>query len=106
MSVEPSHATVEQDGRLLAEATLRPGADQNTVHADLHVEEGHLPVGTRARLVDAVLDEPAAEPGTRLEAPLPAGDGEMLDRLRQRCDDVDSRSAGASILASGDVPRR
>jgi hypothetical protein len=29
---------------------------------------------------------------------LPAGDGEILDRLRERCDDLQTRSAGASCL--------
>jgi hypothetical protein len=32
---------------------------------------------------------------------LPAGDGEILDRLRERCDDLQTRSAGASCLATG-----
>ena len=103
MSENAQHVAIEEDGRVLAEATLRREANQKTVHADLHVEAGHLPVGTRARLVDAVLDQPAAEAGTRLEATLPAGDGEILGRLRERCDDLEARSAGASTLASGDV---
>ena len=95
------HITIEEDGRILAEATVHSDPEHQAVHADLHVEAGHLPIGTRARLVDAVLDQSAA--GTHLDATLPAGDGEILDRLRERCDDVQARSAGASTLASATV---
>src|SRR3954447_11975349 len=102
MSNDPQHIVVEEDGRVLGQATIRPDADQHTMHADIHVEAGHLPVGARTRLVDAVLDQPAAEAGTRLEATVPAGESEILDRLRERCDDLEARAAGASILATGD----
>ena len=103
MSSKPEHITVEEDGRVLAEATVQSDDEHRSVHADLHVEAGHLPVGTRTRLVDAVLDQ-ATAPGTHLDATLPAGDGEILDRLRERCDDVQARSAGASTLATATVP--
>lgn len=96
--------TIEDNGRLLAQATLRINTETHSVHADLHVESGHLPVGTRTRLVDAVLNQPSADPGTHLEVTLPAGDGEILDRLRQRCDDLQVRPAGSSCLARGLVP--
>ena len=102
MPSNPQRITVEDDGRLLAEVTVHSDAEQRSVHADFHVEAGHLPVGTRTRLVDAVLDQPT-EAGTQLEATLPAGDGEILDRLRERCDDVQARAAGASTLATGTV---
>ena len=69
------------------------------MHADLHVEAGHLPAGTRTRLVNAVLDQPAAAPGAQLDVTLLAGDAEILHRLRERCDDVDTRAAGASMRA-------
>ena len=102
MSSKPEHITVEEDGRVLAEATVQSDDEHRSVHADLHVEAGQLPVGTRTRLVDAVLDQ-ATAPGTHLDATLPAGDGEILDRLRERCDDVQARSAGASTLATATV---
>ena len=103
MSHHTQHITVEEDGRVLAAATVDSDAEQQSVHADLHVEAGHLPAGTRTRLVDAVLDQSTA-PGTHLDATLPAGDGEILDRLRERCDDVQARFAGASTLATATVP--
>lgn len=106
MSSNPQHITVEHAGRVGAEATLRIDDAQHWLHADLHVEAGHLPVGTRARLVDAVLDQPAAEPGTQLDVTLPLGDGEILDRLRERCDNLQTRPAGASCLATGTIASR
>ena len=101
MSSTPRYLTLTDDGQVLAEATIRSATHRSSVHADLHVESGHLPVGTRTRVVDAVLDLTAAEPGTHLQVTLPAGDGEILDRLRERCDDLQIRSAGASCLATG-----
>ena len=101
LSSNTQHISVEEDGRVLAEADIHSDAQHRSVHADLHVEAGHLPIGTRSRLVDAVLDQSAA--GSHLDATLPAGDGEILDRLRERCDDVQARSAGASTLATATV---
>ena len=103
MSINPLYVTVEEDGHVVAEASVRIHAQDRSVQADLHLEAGHLPVGIRTRLVDAVLDRTAAAPGTRLDVTLPAGDGEILDRLRERCDALQTRPAGASCLATGSV---
>ena len=97
------HITIEDDGRVLAEADVR--SEPDVVRAALRVEAGYLPPGTRARLVDAVLDSPDAEPGIRLEVTLPAGDAEMLERIRERCDQVEARAAGASCLLNTTQPR-
>jgi hypothetical protein len=99
------HITIEDDnGRVLAAADVQ--AEPEVVRAALRAEAGHLPPGTRARLVDAVLDIPNAEPGTRLEVSLPAGDAEMLQRIRERCEQVQTRAAGASCLLNTTQPRR
>jgi len=47
----------DEDGRHVAAADIEV-VDSSEVRASLHVESGHLPVGTRTRLVDAVLDTP------------------------------------------------
>lgn len=99
------HITVHDAGHVVAEATVTSDADRQAVHADLRVESGHLPAGTRRQLVDAVLDQTAAEPGTELSVTLPAGDSEVLDRLHERVDDLQTRPAGASCLASGRIRR-
>jgi len=101
---DPLLITVEDDHQVLAQATGHSDPEHHAVHADLHVEAGHLPVGTRTRLVDAVLDQPTAAPGTRLQLTLPAGDGEILNRLRERCHNVETRVAGSTCLATGAFP--
>jgi hypothetical protein len=103
VSSTPQYITLTDDDHMWAEATIRSATHRPSIHADLHVEAGHLPIGTRTRLVDAVLDLAAAEPGTHLQVTLPAGDGEILDRLRERCDDLQTQSAGASCLATGTI---
>jgi len=103
VSSTPQYITLTDANQILPDATVRSATHRPAIHADLHVEAGHLPVGTRTRLVDAVLDLTAAEPGTHLQVTLPAGDGEILERLRERCDDLQTRSAGASCLATGTV---
>jgi len=98
------HVTVEDGGRVLARADVQCDAQLGTVQASLHVEAGHLPPGTRARLVDAVLDLPDLPTGAHLHAALPTGDAEILDRVRERCTLVELRAAGASCLLDGTLP--
>ena len=69
-----------------------------------HVESGHLPVGTRTRLVDAVLDTPEVSSCKHVQVALPLGDTEILDRVRERCDTDDVRAAGATCLVEADLP--
>ena len=96
------HITIDDDGRLLAEADVR--ATDQAVQAELWVEAGHLPTGTRSHLVDAVLDSSTAEPGTPLHLTLPAGDAEMLQRLGERCTTVTARAAGATCQVDTRTP--
>jgi hypothetical protein len=97
---------IEVDGRTLASAEVRPTAQPGVVHSELHVAAGHLPRGTRTRLVDAVLEHPQVDEADRLLATMPLGDTEMLDRVRQRCDDVAARAAGASTLVDARLETR
>jgi hypothetical protein len=108
MAVEQSdrHVEVAVEGEIVAFADVEPAEDRDVVHAALHVQPGHLPVGTGARLVDALLDLPTNRRGTRLEATLQIGDTESLERLRERCADVRTRPAGASCLLDGVLPGR
>ena len=98
------HVEVAKDGRTVREADIRPLPDSSVVRADLHVEAGPQPVGTGAELVDAVLDLPASQAGSRLEATLPMGDTEPLDRLRERCETVETRPAGSTCLVDASLP--
>ena len=74
-----------------------------TVQVSLHAESGHLPPGSRANLVDAVLDLPDVETSAHLQATVPLGDVESLERLRQRTDDMRTRAAGSTILVDSDL---
>lgn len=64
-----------------AEVTTSGQAD-GTVRTSLHAASGHVSPGSRARLVDAVMDLPEVQASERLEATVPLGDGESLERLR------------------------
>ena len=75
-----------------------------TVRASLHAAPGHVAPGTRARLVDAVLDLPEVRASGRLRATVPLGDTESLWRLRERTEDADTRPAGSTALVDADIP--
>ena len=97
------HVEIEEDGRMLAAGVIeRTGEDQPRV--SVHREAGHLPIGTSARLIDAVLDHPEVKNAGHITASLPRGDDEAFTRLRERCDSVEVRPAGASIIVEADTP--
>lgn len=70
----------------------------------LHAASGHVAPGSRARLVDAVLDLPEVRASRRLQATVPLGDTESLWRLRERTKDADTRPAGSTALVEADIP--
>jgi hypothetical protein len=100
------HVEIRDGGQTVASADVTtqagPGA---TAQASLRSAPGHIPPGTRASLVDTVMDLPEVQESRRLEAALPLGDSESLGRLRERCDDVTTRAAGASALLDADIPQ-
>jgi hypothetical protein len=96
---------IETDGQTLATAEVHTTGVPGLVHTDLHVESGQLPAGTRARLVDAVLAHPDVDHADRLLVTMPLGDVEMLERVRQRCGDVEAHAAGATKLVEVRIPR-
>ena len=86
-----------------AEVTTSQEAD-GTAQASLHAASGHIAPGSRASLVDAVLDLPEVRASARLEATVPLGDGESLERLRERTDDTATRPAGSTALVDATIP--
>jgi hypothetical protein len=106
MAAEPTGRDVEvaAGGEVVALAHVQAIEGRGVVRAALHAQSGHLPSGTRSRLVDAVLDLPETRESSRLEATVPLGDAESLDRLRERCDEVQTRPAGASCLVDAALP--
>lgn len=101
----PRIAITDEDGRPVGMADIDV-VDDAVVRASLHVESGHLQPGTRGRLVDAVLDSPEVSSRHHLQATVPLGDTEMLDRVRDRCEDSETRAAGASCLIDAELPDR
>ena len=97
-SDDRSTVRIEADGHTFAEAEIEPTDSPGVVHSDLHVESGHLPMGTRTRLIDAVLDSAEGDHADRLVATMPLDDTEMLDRVRERCDDVETRATGSTKI--------
>lgn len=77
---------------------------EETVRTSLLPSSGHTPPGSRASLVDAVMDQPEVQASSRLEATVPLGDAEALERLRERTEDTVTRPAGSTALVDADLP--
>jgi hypothetical protein len=75
-----------------------------TIRTSLLPSSGHSPPGSRAGLVDAVMDLPEVQASSRLEATVPLGDAESLERLRERTEDTVTRPAGSTALVDADIP--
>jgi hypothetical protein len=86
-----------------ADVTTAEGAE-GTARTSLHAASGHIAPGSRASLVDAVMDLPEVQASSRLEATVPLGDGESLERLRQRTKDAVTRPAGSTALLDANIP--
>ena len=87
----------DADGRRVAFADIEL-LDSSMARASLHVESGHVPMGARPRLVDAVLDDGNVASCTHLLVAIPLGDTEILDRVRERCEVTDTHPAGVTCL--------
>ena len=92
-----------EDGATLAVAHIDLVA-ADTTRASLHVAPGHLPLGVRTRLVDAVFDDPEVQARRHVQVTLPLGDVEILDRLRRRSLLLASRAAGSTCLVEAELP--
>jgi hypothetical protein len=99
------HIKINDGDRTVATAEVTTsGEPDGTARASLRAESGHIRPGTRASLVDAVLDLPEVQESARLEAALPLGDGESLNRLQERCGDVSTHPAGWSAILDATPP--
>lgn len=96
----PQISITDENGGLTAAADIDV-TDPHVARTSLRTESGHLPVGTRERLVDAVLDDPEVSSRQHVEMTLPVGDTEMLSRVRDRCGTSEARVAGSSCLVEG-----
>jgi len=94
----------ENDQTVVAAEVAAPAEAGGTARASLHAESGHVPPGKRRDLVDAVMDLPEVQASSRLEATVPLGDGESLERLRQRTRQAATRPAGSTALVDAAIP--
>jgi hypothetical protein len=99
------HVEIKDGDRIVAAADVTTTEEaEGTARASLHAASGHITPGSRASLVDAVMDLPEVQESTHLEAALPLGDSETLGRLRERSENVTTRAAGSSALLDADIP--
>ena len=93
-----------KDGeQTVAAADVSPQPDGAT-RASVHPASGHSAPGRRAELVDAIVDLPQVQASERLEATVPLGDTEALNRLRERTEHTETRPAGSTALVDGTIP--
>ena len=96
----------DEHDRTAAVAEVAAGqGPQGTVRASLYAKSEYVRPGDRASLVDAVMDSPEVRTNETLEAAVPRGDIETVERLRQRTDNPVLRAAGASTLLDASIPR-
>jgi hypothetical protein len=99
------HIEVKDGDQTVAAAEVRIMEHaEGTVRTSLLPSSGPTPQGSRASLVDAVMDLPEVQASSRLEATVPLGDTESLERLRERARDTDTRPAGSTALVDADIP--
>ena len=99
----PRHVEIRNGGQIVAAAEVSMPA-AGTARTSLHAAAGHVAPGWRTDLVDAVLDLPEVRASERLEATVPIGDGEFLDRLRERTTGAVTRPAGSTRAAGRGHP--
>lgn len=94
---------VQEGGHVVARATVSTADENGAARAQVHVSAGHLPVGTRQKVVDAVHEALTDDHARRVTATVPLGDVELVKGLRDHLDDVELRAAGATSIIEGDV---
>ena len=99
------HIEIKDGDQTVAAAHVATSQEAGgTARASLEVAAGQVPPGSRSSLVDAVMDLPEVRASTRLEATVPLGDGESLERLRERTQDTVARPADSTALVDADIP--
>ena len=103
----PRHVEIRDGDHTIATAEVTTCQEAaGAARAWLRAVPGHVPPGRRASLVDAVMDLPEVQASGRLEATVPLGDAELLERLRQRTHGAITRPAGCTALLDADITPR
>jgi hypothetical protein len=98
------HVEIKDGDQTVAAAEVSTNDENETARASLHAAAGHIVPGRRATLVDAVMDLPQVQESARLEASVPLGDAESLERLRERTDESSTHPAGSTALLDANIP--
>jgi len=98
----PHHLEIKHEGQVVAAAEVTMPA-AGTARTSLRAAAGHVAPGWRAELVDAVMDLPEVQASHRLEATVPLGDSEFLERLREWTTGVVTRPAGSTLLLDATI---
>jgi len=101
----PRHVEVKDGDRTVATAEVTiVRSPAGTARTSLQATPGHVRPGCRRNLVDAVMDLPEVRASSRLEATIPLGDVELLERLRERTEGAVTRAAGSTTLLDASIP--
>jgi hypothetical protein len=102
----PRHVEIKDEGdQTVAEAEVTTASGpEGTVRTSMHAKDAYVRPGYRASLVDAVMDLPEVQASDRVEAAIPYGDAESLERLRERTEDPQARAAGSTTLFDANIP--
>jgi hypothetical protein len=100
------HVEIKDGDETVAAAEVTTSRESGgTAQASLRAMPGHIAPGTRSSLVDAVMDLPEVQASEHLQAAVPLGDGESLERLRERADETTTRPAGSTALLDANIPQ-
>ena len=103
-AIRDQQVDITDHGHVVASADVStPAQPHGTARIALHTESGHLPVGTRAHLVDAVLELPDVQLSDHLTVYAPIGDTESMDRIRQRTTDMRTHAAGCTAIIDAEL---
>ena len=100
---KPRRVEVKDGDETVATAEVAEHGE-GTIRTSLLPSSRPTPPGSRADLVDAVMDLPEVQASSRLEATVPLGDAGSLERLRERTEDTVTRPAGSTVLVDADIP--
>ncbi len=105
-SNEPRRVEIKdaEDQTVAAAEVTKLEHAEGTARTSLLPPSGPAPAGSRASLVDAVMESPEVQESSRLEATVPLGDSESLARLRERTEETVTRPAGSTALVDADLP--
>jgi hypothetical protein len=94
---------IEEDGRLLSQATVSAPDENNEARAQVHVAAGQLPSGTRQKMADALHEAVTEDEAEALTAAVPRGDAELVEGIKEHLSGAELRAAGASSIIRGQL---